>query len=780
MMYHHENSSTTLPPGSSSSQHPLSPPTYELNTMAPNDAIVTVTDPHYAEDFPCKEKKKRVHIRATEIHDPRDPRKRPGMGRRQTTFGENDVPEHQLTPLGKALSMLLDNSIIRYCIYVLPVAAGLAVPLVLYWVVPNYKDQTIPRNSKKHGIRTVGLIAWLEVVWVAFWVAKLIAGAVPFVFQSICGIFSTGIRKYALVFRACEIPISLFIWSIIVYCSQPILWLWSKQHHYNAYAPISVKGKKTAGPGISWLDTTHKLCTATIGVAALYLAEKLLVQLIAVNYHKRQFSDRIASIKRISLAIDRLYDASLRRYPDHHKEFMDFDYDIHDTNGVQKNLSKLGADRSTMRFIGDMGWVSDKMTNAFGRLASDMTGKEIKPTGNHAVVEQALERKYGAEALARRIFKALDKENDDAITEQDLIEELGPGNEEEARFIFDTFDRDHNGDVSLEEMISLVGSIAKERKLMWRSAVDVKEALKILDRAMETVVLILVLLIYAAFFSTYLATHYTQIWGSITGLSFMLGPTASELLSACILVFVKHPYDVGDRVDMSGFELVVTRISLLYTTFRRIDTDRSVQVPNAVINTLWVENVSRSPAMKERLTFSVSPGTSFDDIETLRRELHAFVSLPENKRDYYDDLDVEILSVGDLKQLDLRVEIRHKTNWSDESLRAYRRSKFMCALLSAMRKVPIAGPGGDGPVAGTLQNPNYAVSVPDEVAHAAREKFDAEKDAKRLFPKNGGMFDAERAMSSGLDLLPSLMKRKASAVVVNPFAEGAASKNPFR
>lgn len=748
-----------------------------MNNMPPKDVIVTVTDPHYAEDYPYEEKKRQVHIGATEIHDPRDPRKRPGMGRRQTTYGENNEAEHQLTAVGKAFSALLDNSIIRYCIYVLPVAAFLAIPLILYAASPNYKNATIPRHSK-YGIRTVGLMVWLEIVWVSFWVAKLVAGTVPFAFQTVCGIFSTGIRKYSLVLRACEIPISLFIWSIMVYCFQPIIWAWSKNHHHEAYASTIVKGKKTAGPGISWLDTTHKLCTATIGVSALYLAEKLLVQMIAVNYHKRQFHDKITNIKRITLAIDRLYDASLRRYPDHHKDFAEFDYDIHDTNGVQKNLSRLGADRSTMRLIGDMGWLSDKMTNAFGQLASDMTGKQIKPTGNHAVVEQALERKYGAEALARRIFKALDKEHDDAITEQDLIEELGPGNEEEARFIFDTFDRDHNGDVSLEEMMSLVGSIAKERKLMWRSAVDVKEALKILDRAMETVVLILVLLIYAAFFSNYLATHYAQIWGSITGLSFMLGPTASELLSACILVFVKHPYDVGDRVDMSGFELVVTRISLLYTTFRRVDTDRSVQVPNSVINSLWVENVSRSPAMKERLTFSVSAGTSFDDIETLRRELQAFVTLPENKRDYFSDLDVELLSVGDLKQLDLRVEIKHKTNWSDESLRAYRRSKFMCALLSAMRKVPIAGPAGDGPVAGSLQNPNYAVSIPDDVAHAARAQFDADKDAKRLFPKSGSTVG--NAVSSGLDLLPNLIARKTSVAAGNPFGDNGASKNPFK
>lgn len=745
-----------------------------MNNM--NDAIVTVTDPHYAQDYPYDDKKQDVHINTTEIHDPGTQQKRPNFFRRQTTnkFNERNESEHQLTAFGKYCNELLENAIIRYCIYILPIAAILAIPLILYSSVKPY------RHHKIHTIRAVGLMWWLEIIWVSFWIAKLVAGAIPFVFQAVSGLFSTGVRKYSLVLRACEIPLSLFIWSIAVYCCQPIIWGWSKHTHYLAYKTIPAHGKvkAKAGPGVHWLDITHKLCTATIGVCALYLAEKLLVQMIAVSYHKRQFHDRILRIKRITLAIDQLYDASLRRFPDHHKEFSAFDYDIHDTNGVQKLAgTRLGASHSTMNLLRDMGAITDKVTTVFGRIASDMTGREIKPTGNHAIVEQALERRYGAEALARRIFKALDKENDDAITEQDLIDELGPNNVEDARFIFDVLDADHNGDVSLEEMMALVGSVSHEGKLMWRSAVDVKEALKILDRALQGVVLILIFFIYASFFSTYLATHYSTIWTSFTGLSFMLAATASELLSSCVLVFVKHPYDIGDRVDISGYELIVTRISLLYTAFRRIDNDRSVQVPNSVINALWVENATRSGNMKERLTFSVSSGTSFEDIETLRRELQAFVELPENRRDYYPELDVELLSVGDLKQLDLRVEIRHKSNWSDEKLRAYRRSKFMCALLSAMRKVPIAGPNGDGPSKGSMAAPSYTVAIDGEAAKAAKDKFDADKDAKRLFPKNATGIG--QAFSTGLDLLPTLINRKASASGVNPFRDYNGSNNPF-
>jgi hypothetical protein len=66
--------------------------------------------------------------------------------------------------------------------------------------------------------------------------------------------------------------------------------------------------------------------------------------------------------------------------------------------------------------------------------------------------------------------------------------------------------------------------------------------------------------------------------------------------------------------------------------------------------------------MKEQYNFSVSAATSNADILALRAQLEKFVQAPENKRDFQDDVDIELISVGDLKQLDLRVEIRHKVS----------------------------------------------------------------------------------------------------------------------
>ena len=78
-----------------------------------------------------------------------------------------------------------------------------------------------------------------------------------------------------------------------------------------------------------------------------------------------------------------------------------------------------------------------------------------------------------------------------------------------------------------------------------------------------------------------------------------------------------------------------------------------------------------------------------DGINSRFREKHVDHFQPE--------IDVEVVGVGDMDKLELRVDIRHKSNWSNETVRAARRSKFMCALVLAMRKVPIRAPGAAAP-----------------------------------------------------------------------------------
>jgi len=278
-----------------------------------------------------------------------------------------------------------------------------------------------------------------------------------------------------------------------------------------------------------------------------------------------------------------------------------------------------------------------------------------------------------------------------------------------------------------------------------------------------------------AFLSPNFITTLTTAGTTLLSLSFIFAVTAQEFLGSCIFLFVKHPYDVGDRVDITGPEkecLVVEQISLLYTVFKRIDcmkmvqvasiiqflcitANKGCQVPNIVLNSMWIENVSRSKAMKEQLEMFISFDTSLKDIETLRKEIEAFVRDPENSRDFQPDIALECTGIGNMDKLQLKVEIRHKSNWSNETIRAARRSKFMCALVLALRKVPIYCPGGGGLPLGDAGNPSYSVAVSDEVAAAARDKAAKNKEGKRLVPSKlavspsgGGSKHARKGLGS--------------------------------
>lgn len=222
---------------------------------------------------------------------------------------------------------------------------------------------------------------------------------------------------------------------------------------------------------------------------------------------------------------------------------------------------------------------------------------------------------------------------------------------------------------------------------------------------------------------------------------------------------------------MNAVEYEVTKISLLYSVFKRVDNGTILSVGNQVLASVWIENVTRSNQMKERLQFSIASDTSFDDIELLRIELERFVQDPENSHHFQPEIDIQLISVGDLKQLDLRVEILHKSNWAIEPLRAERRSRFMCALLSTMRKVPIDGPGGSGPNAGSINNPTYSVPITDELAKETQAKFDEEKVAKK--PVNKPELATDTGISTSLDILKNLKRKNVE------LPSKAKSQNPF-
>jgi hypothetical protein len=235
---------------------------------------------------------------------------------------------------------------------------------------------------------------------------------------------------------------------------------------------------------------------------------------------------------------------------------------------------------------------------------------------------------------------------------------------------------------------------------------------------------------------------------ALLSLSFVFATTCQEVLGSCIFLFVKHPFDIGDRVDITKERLVVERISLLYSVFKNVQNGKTVQIPNIVLNQLWIDNITRSKAMREQLSVFVSFDTTFDDVTTLRAELLKFVRDKDNSRDFQPELDIQVVGIAEMNKMELQVQLQYKGNWANETVRSARRSKFMCALVLALRRVPIYGPGGGAAPLGSADAPSYSVALPVDVAQRNKDAYAAGKEAKRLVPSQPASAPAPAAARS--------------------------------
>lgn len=641
-----------------------------------------------------------------------------------------DGEEDKITKMGQIYDKIFNFSVFtRYCLYIIPVGTLIAIPIIV--------GATSAKDAEMGQVRLTWVFVWVLCSWVGLWVSKVVAHYLPVVFQTVCGTVSSGVRKYALILKQLEIPLSLVGWALVTLATFKPLMTRNPESR-------AKQARQGGWPTPDWINIVQQILAAALISSLIFTGERLFIQIITINYHRKQFHSRICEAKRQQTLLALLYDASRGMFPNFCEEFQEEDAIIEDTldlfrgAGKKKKGHSRSGSSTPMRMLQEVGDIGSKLTSALGNVAQEVTGKQIRAPHNsaHTIIAKALEKNRASEALARRLWLSFVIEGNDALHLEDLIEVLGPGRQAEAEEAFSMLDADSNGDVSLDEMILTISQFGRDKHSIGTSMHDVDQAIKVLDRMLCVVIFIIVVFIFVAFLNHSFVTTLATAGTALLSLSFVFSATAAEFLGSCIFLFVKHPFDIGDRVDLNcgTDQMIVEHISLLFTVFRRITSHRTVQIPNMVLNTLWIENVSRSNAMKERLSMFVAFDTTLEDIQLLRNEMKKFVTASENKRDFQDDITIEVIDMHEMDKLEISIEILHKSNWSNETVRAARRSKFMCALVLAIRKVPIYGPGGGASAQGSSDNPSYSVSVSDAEAIKARDKASQAKEAKRLLP----------------------------------------------
>ena len=259
------------------------------------------------------------------------------------------------------------------------------------------------------------------------------------------------------------------------------------------------------------------------------------------------------------------------------------------------------------------------------------------------------------------------------------------------------FDKDLNGDISMEELEAVCVEIGRERKAITASLKDLDSVVSKLDDVFLFIVAVITILVFISLISTSASGVLTSAGSTVLALSWLFSATAQEFLQSVIFVFVKHPFDVGDRVtiygntgsQMKGDDYFVKEISLLFTEFKKME-GHVVQAPNSYLNTLFILNQRRSGGLAEAVPVTVKFGTTLEQIDSLRSRLLEFVTA-EN-REYQKNILTELTTIYEAYSITLNVVFFYKSNWQNELLRLQRRNKFICAMMVTMNELGIEGP----------------------------------------------------------------------------------------
>ncbi|PNS18128.1 hypothetical protein CAC42_3573 [Sphaceloma murrayae] len=554
--------------------------------------------------------------------------------------------------------------VIRYFTYITPVVLILLIPLLLGYFV---------FNANVGGVQLVWFMIWLEIVWLTLWAGRLLAKCLPWPIGIISSLFTNNSKKWRDMGKQLELPATLFFWWLAVEISfLPIM---------TTKRIDNVRGTRP------WMITMNKVIISIFVGAILNFVEKIIIQLIAISFHLRTYQDRIEINKFQIGSLAKLY------------EFSKGKIQMEDSEFEGPSAPGSGA-RTPGAFFNEATKQTKQAVNKFGdiagKVAGDFTGKSVLRSSHpQQVVLQLLNSTNGSQVLARRLYRTFGREDTQTIHQEDLTEAFS--NDEEATAAFQMFDKDMNSDISMEELEAVCVEIGRERKSITASLKDLDSVVSKLDDVFMFVVAIIVLLVFISLISTSAATAITSAGSALLALSWLFSATAQEFLQSVIFVFVKHPFDVGDRVSVygntgalgKGDDYFVKEIALLYTEFKKME-GHIVQAPNSYLNTLFILNQRRSGGLAEAVPITFKYGTTLDQIEGLRSRLLEFVI--SEKREYQSNILTELREVSEAHSITLNVVFFYKSNWQNEGLRLARRNKFICALMVTMQELGIEGP----------------------------------------------------------------------------------------
>eukprot|EP00041_Stephanoeca_diplocostata_P016074 m.312595 g.312595 ORF g.312595 m.312595 type:complete len:763 (-) comp20242_c0_seq2:203-2491(-) len=219
-------------------------------------------------------------------------------------------------------------------------------------------------------------------------------------------------------------------------------------------------------------------------------------------------------------------------------------------------------------------------------------------------------------------------------------------------------------EISRGRLKSGIEVVRKQRKNLRQSLEDLDSTVKAVDAfLMVFIAIALMLLLLVVFSQGDFAQVAVTSSTSVFALSFIFAETAKNFFNSFVFLFLRHPFDVGDRIHIgaaSNEPYFVLKMELLTTTFK-MWSGHIVTIPNHILYQSTIFNVARAGPMTDSVEVLVKRQTTPQQIKLLDAEFSSFIR--DHPDDYLGTSKMYVRDYRDWNSILVVFFLDYTTNW---------------------------------------------------------------------------------------------------------------------
>jgi len=464
---------------------------------------------------------------------------------------------------------------------------------------------------------------WLIPTWSVYWLLKIFIHLIPIlVIRFVDLVFGFVPRK--IINLADYIR---FLQRYIVHAVASLL----SYIFLHIFFKIQDKDDNYVNKYIAFVD--HLLLSIFV-TCAIWAVEKIILQSFSISFHKSVYEDRIEEIDRAITVLEYLNESR------HRNVKSDVISPISSKDVLNENKEK------------------EHFYTKFAKLAKNVVIKKTSKTNS-----VLLRTSWDAKNLARKLYYHLG--GTDRVEDELTVENFKDFfiTEQEAQDAFDLFDKDGNGDLSKAEVKSFVLDVYQDQKTLRKSMRDSNIALRKLDYLFKFISVIIIVITVLNIFEYDLKSVYVALSSIWVGAMFAISGTITSLVQSLIFLFITHPFDVGDRIEIDGQAYLVKDFGLTNVTMKKPNGEE-IYAPTSELTSKFINNIRRSSPLTQVFNIAVnSKKTTAEQLHGLQERLQKFVD--KESRNFQGRCIVSATDILDELRMNIAILVQHKHNGQD-------------------------------------------------------------------------------------------------------------------